>query len=1417
MAAWQQPIQAGRPFTAAAPRATAETMIVRPRQCSCPGRQPAQSFLGATPVEHSVKFRQHSSAQILSGDDVAEAVRISWVGEILTCPGADNTIRWRPGERLHHLFEDVCLQLERDGLVDHLAVSTNTMNLSYGELDRRANQLARYLVSQGVEPSERIGLVFDRSAWTYIALLAVMKVRAAYVPLDIGFPKDRLSFIAEDAGIRRILTISGFREKLQGIPAELICLDEEQRPIEAEDGSPLDAPRETIPPDELCYIIYTSGSTGKPKGVAVAHSSICNFVRVAADIYGLMREDRVYQGMTIAFDFSVEEILVPLMSGATLIPCPPGGNLLGKDLSDFLKQREVTALCCVPTLLATIEDELPKLRFLLVSGEACPHNLVARWHSPARTFLNVYGPTEATVTATWTILHPDKPVTIGVPLPTYSVVILDESEAKALPRGATGEIGIAGIGLAEGYVNRPDLTHKAFIPDFLNIEGNLSRRIYRTGDLGRINGHGEIEYLGRIDTQVKIRGYRIELSEIESVIMTVPGIAQAVVNIYESAPGAVELVAYYTLRHDVERLEQDDIYSAIRDQLPSYMLPSFFEQVSILPVLPSGKADRKNLPAPMGPRYHPRGTCFVPPQNDLERDIAAILGEFLNLDQVSVEDHFFNDLGANSLLMARVCATIREKLAYSDVSMRDMYLHPSVREFSSFLLTRAPQEQPSARTETAHVASDAEYYACGFLQALFYCAYVSAVGLLFIESLPWIVAATDTFDAYLRSALLGTGLFLTMAILPVILKWLLVGKWTRERIPVWSLRYVRFWIVKQLVRLNPMVLFAGTPLYNVYLRLLGARIGRNVAIFSASVPVCTDLLSIGDGTIVRKDAFLAGYRAQSGYIETGAISIGRNAFIGEATVLDIETTVEDRAQLGHASSLHKDQIIPAGKRFHGSPAQMTDVDYCSVEARTCSATRRIAFSALQVLLLVGISLPLPIFVGEYLFSQFVSGPENEFSTLVSSGIAERSFHLDLVVFAFTTFVGLLLGGLVVIVTVPRLLNRFVRADETHVLYGFHFLLFRGIYRLSNSRWFNEIFGDSSYIIYYLKVIGYDLSLSDQTGSNFGLVQKHDTPFLCQVGRGTLVSDGLSMINAQMSSTSFRLSKVSIGANSFLGNKIFYPSGASVGDNCLLATKVMVPIDGQIRRDVGLLGSPCFEIPRSVLRDKRFDHYKDGAILKDRLFRKLMSNTVTIGLYLLAHCVHFYLMILLFVALYSQYERIGDLYLPAFVLAAPILSVAYFILVERASVGFSRLQPQFCSIYDDYFWSHERYWKLSDTDYIALFNGTPFKNLLWRLLGVKLGKKLFDDGCTMTEKTLVSIGDYCTLGEMSILQSHSLEDGTFKSDHIRIGNGCTIGGNAFVHYGVSMNDNVVLEPDSFLMKGEILARNTTWRGNPARQI
>jgi amino acid adenylation domain-containing protein len=305
----------------------------------------------------------------------------------------------------------------------------------------------------------------------------------------------------------------------------------------------------------LCYIVYTSGSTGRPKGVALEHASICNFVRVALEVYRIAPHDRVYQGMTIAFDFSVEEIWVPLVAGATLVPKPAGSSLVGHELGTFLRVNEITALCCVPTLLATLEEDLPSLRFLLVSGEACPQHLIARWHRPDRRFLNVYGPTEATVTATWTSVHPDRPVTIGVPLPTYSAVILDPAEDKELPPGEVGEIGITGIGLARGYLNRDDLTDRSFIRDFLGIDNNPSGRIYRTGDLGRINDDGEIEYHGRMDTQVKIRGYRIELTEIESVLLQVPGIAQAVVNTYEPEPGTVELVAYYSRRKDTAEVD----------------------------------------------------------------------------------------------------------------------------------------------------------------------------------------------------------------------------------------------------------------------------------------------------------------------------------------------------------------------------------------------------------------------------------------------------------------------------------------------------------------------------------------------------------------------------------------------------------------------------------------------------------------------------------------------------------------------------------------------------------------------------------------------------------------------------------------------------------------------------------------------
>ncbi|WP_197938772.1 Pls/PosA family non-ribosomal peptide synthetase [Phytohabitans flavus] len=1337
--------------------------------------------------------------------------------QILVCPGYDNAIRWRPGERLQDLFEQQCDRMREIGEGDHLAVDAGDVRLTYAQLDAQANQLARHLLGQGARPGDRIGLLFDQAVLSYVAMLAVLKINAAYVPLDVGFPADRLAYIAQDANVHTVLTTSHLRDRLGHLAATPLCLDDVESKVATEAADRLTDAERGEPVDELCYIIYTSGSTGRPKGVAIQHASIVNFLRVAAEVYGMRLTDRVYQGMTIAFDFSVEEIWVPWMVGATLVPKPGGSSLLGSDLHDFLLARDITALCCVPTLLATIDDELPGLRFLLVSGEACPQDLIARWHRPDRRFLNVYGPTETTVTATWALVHPERPVTLGFPLPTYTAVILDPAEGKVLPRGEMGEIGIAGIALSSGYVNRDDLTERAFVRDFIGIDGNPSGRIYRSGDLGRVNDSGEIEYHGRIDSQVKIRGYRIELTEIESVLLQVPGIAQAVVTTFEPEPGEVELAAYYSARRDSGSPDREVIYDHLRDRLPRYMVPAYLDQLDVLPTLPSDKVDRKRLPPPASRRSLATPDSHVEPTTGAEKTLAEALAHVLHIDQVSADANFFDDLGANSLLLARFCSRVRQHSDLPSVSMRDVYLHPTVRSLAANLAEVAPAPTappPSAPSVPAARASTAQYVLCGALQFLLFVAYACLNAVILVGGYDWIASATGLIEIYRRSVEFGSAAFAVMCAVPILAKWTLVGRWKRQQIRVWSLAYVRFWTVKTLIRTNPLVLFIGSPVYSLYLRALGARVGRGVVILSPHMPVCTDLLTIGDGTVIRKDAAFNCYRANAGVIQTGAVTLGKDVYIGQQTVIDIETSMGDGSQLGNSSSLHESQAVPAGQRWHGSPAQPTEVDYRAVGPARCGRLRRFSYGFFQVLNALVLYMPiatggLVVLLSEVPHLSQLIGPGHEAAT-------SWAFYRDQLIFSSVLFFGLLITGLVTVVTVPRLLNLALRPDKVYPLYGFYYWLQRMISRMTNAKVYVSLFGDSSYITTYLRSIGYDLSRVEQTGSNFGMNVEHDTPFLSTVGTGTMVSDGLSIMNADFSSTSFRVTRVAIGPRNFLGNALVFPSGSRTGENCLLGTKVLIPLDGDVRENVGLLGSPSFEIPRSVQRDSSFDYLKDGKVLRRKLAAKTRHNTVTIALHLLVRWFHLFFITLLALVAVDVFHRFGLPAIAVAVVVSPLISAAFFTFVDRAVTGFGPLKPRFCSIYDIAFWRHERYWKVPAMRYIQMLNGTPFKNIIWRLLGVRIGRRVFDDGCWITERSLVAIGDDSTLNEGSIIQSHSLEDGTFKSDHITIGANCTLGAGALVHYGVTMGDGADLGPDSFLMKGEEIAPYTQWLGNPARE-
>ncbi|MEU1271463.1 Pls/PosA family non-ribosomal peptide synthetase [Streptomyces sp. NPDC005799] len=801
-----------------------------------------------------------------------------------------------------------------------------------------------------------------------------------------------------------------------------------------------------------------------------------------------------------------------------------------------------------------------------------------------------------------------------------------------------------------------------------------------------------------------------------------------------------------------------------------------------------------------------------------ENVLAEVLAGVVRREHIPVDSHFFDDLGANSLVMAHFCARVRKRPDLPSVSMKDVYGHPTIRRLAAALDTvPAPAPSPAdveAEAEAPLPGSTPRYLLCGTLQFLFFAGYCLLAGVVLGRGYEWISAVDGVVDVYARSLVFGAAVFAGACLLPVAAKWLLVGRWKETDFPVWSLAHVRLWTVKALLHASPMILFTGSPLYVLYLRALGARIGRGVTILSRSVPVCTDLLTVGAGSVIRKDAFYLCYQARAGRIRTGRVTLGSEVYVGEKTVLEIGTTMGDGAQLGHSSALYDGATVPPGERWHGSPAQPTDVDYVRVPPAPCSTLRRAVYAAAGLLRTLLLYVPLAV-GGSYLLLTVVPA----LGALLdpsSQDLTTARFYGEALGLSLAAYAGYLVLGFAAVSLLPRALSPLLRPDRVYPLYGFHYSVQRAIARCTNIKFFTWLCGDSSYIVPYLRAIGYDLSRVEQTGSNFGTEVQHETPYLATVGSGTMVADGLSIVNADFSGTSFRVSRATIGGHNFLGNNIAYPSGGRTGENCLLATKVMVPLDGEIRQGVGLLGSPCFEIPRSVERDSRFDHLREGAELRRGLALKNRFNLRSMGLLLFLRWLDWFVLgVIGFTAfdLYGTHGTAGGLLIGASLIVGLAFSTGYYVLVERVIGRFRPLSPKLCSIYDPYFWWHERLWKVPD-NHLVVFNGTPFKNLVWRALGVRLGRRVFDDGCYITERTLATIGDDCTLAAHTKVQAHSQEDGTFKSDRITIGAGCTLGTGALVHYGVSMGDGAVLAPDSFLMKGEEMPAGARWGGNPA---
>ena len=590
-----------------------------------------------------------------------------------------------PVQCVQQLFE---AQTERTP--DAVAVVYEGEQLTYRELNARANQLAHFLRRQGVAPESLVGLWVERSLDMLVGILGILKAGGAYVPLDPAYPPGRLAYIMENANLPILLTHSRFLDQLPAYTGTVICLDTEHRWWAEEDQ--INPAIRTVP-EHLAYVIYTSGSTGTPKGVMNHHQGVVNYFAYLLPTYNLDQRDIVLQLPSLSFDASVRDLLGPLLAGAQVVLVTSMDAKNPVALLAKLREHDVTAvLSVVPTMLqglleaADDQEELYKtLRLILVSGEVLLTSLCRKAKTvfgQHTVVVNQYGPTEGTMTTTYHSVGADdqrETAGIGRPIPRAQVYLLDR-HLRLAPIGVPAELYIGGVGVARGYLNRPELTAEKFLPHPFSTEPGA--RLYRTGDLARYRSDGTLEFLGRLDYQVKIHGFRVELGEIEAVLRQYPGVQDTVVVAREDLPGGQRLVAYV-----VTELEQSPILQELRgflvQKLPAYMIPSAFVLLESFPLTPNGKVNRQALPAPDSQHSDYEDT-YIAPRTPIEQALADIWGEVLSINRVGVFDDFF-ELGGHSLLATRIMARVHTTFQI-DLPLRTLFEAPTVAAFAVIVM-----------------------------------------------------------------------------------------------------------------------------------------------------------------------------------------------------------------------------------------------------------------------------------------------------------------------------------------------------------------------------------------------------------------------------------------------------------------------------------------------------------------------------------------------------------------------------------------------------------------------------------------------------------------------------------------------------------------------------------------------------------
>ena len=1291
---------------------------------------------------------------------------------------------------LHQLFE---ARVDADGTAT--AILRDNRAFTYAEIEDRSNRLAHYLRARGAGPGSLIGLCLNRSELPIIAILACLKAGAAYAPIDPTHPDERIRYIVEEAEIRILLSEEALLARVDGVfSGTTVSLDGAATEIAAAPDHRLDPVEIGLATDDLCYVIYTSGTTGRPKGVMTEHRNAFHFVNAFNTVCETTAEDRIFQGFSLGFDGSVEEIWMAFSNGAALVVGTHTTPRFGNDLAQYLARAGVTYFSTVPTMLSTMTDEIPSLRQIVVSGEVCPPELVTRWARADRLILNVYGPTEATVNTTAKICRPGEPITIGRTLAGYEAHILDP-EMRPLPGGEKGELYIGGPGVSRGYLKQIDLTARHFV-----LSPGDGRRLYRTGDLAAIDADGEIAFFGRIDDQVKIRGYRVELSEIASVLLEQENIASAVVTAH-NRDGVPTLAAYIVADDPDKPLDRGAIYAGLKAKLPVYMIPAFLDVLDSLPMLSTGKVDRKRLPAPVNPLVD-ETSIDVGPDNELEARIAAVWAKQFATDKVGVEQDFFLDLGGHSLLAAQVVTRLRND-ADIHIAVRDVYSYPTVRKLAAHLASAAAG---AAKAGEGSAALPPLRRKAGFGGTLFQVA--AFVVSWFLFSIP-VFFVLPIADDLLRGRMgivqtIVVLFFVYLALWPLMIligigaKWAIIGRYKPGAYPLWGSYYMRWWLVSGLQRLFGIGLFLGTPLMPLYFRLMGARVGRNVALDSALVSAW-DMISIGDDTSIGADTQLHGTRVENGYLIIGRVDIGSRCFIGAHTALGLDVRMEDDLRLDDQSLLPDGAVLAAGQHGRGSPAAIGEVPAPQAPLYRATLGRKIGFVALawtfgSLTGLLGFAPGLALLL--LWLAAFQQG-----------WIWPVIWITAALVPVFVAITCLWIAMLKAI-----LLRR--AKPGVYRLYSFYYLrhwLAYGLMRTSRGLLL-PVF-TTIYLPPWMRLLGARIGKHAEMSTVWSFM-----PELLHAGDGAFFADGCMLGGRRVFGGHFEIGINNVGDRSFVGNGAILPTGASLGSRSLLGVLSMPPSHSEPTPDgTDWLGSPAFNLPHRQ-KVEGFGDAVTYAPTPKLYFQRAIVDALRIlipaytgfvfGLSGLAAALYGYEVYGIW-AMYAVLPLIGLFYAAA--------AVGLVVALKWAVMG--RFKPVIVPLWSPYVWFNEMIngaYELIMAPVVSAFFGTPFAAPILRTLGCKIGRHSYIGAALISEFDLIQIGDYVALNPGSVIQTHLFEDRIMKSSWLHMDDGSSVGNMSVVLYDTRMEEGATLGPMSLLMKGEVMPAGSRWHGIPTVQ-